>query len=268
VVSDVVIVQDLSVRESGPVDAPAIVFLHGVGNSGAMWRRHMQALSSYRCLAPDMPGHGESASIRWLSRADTADRVARIIEALPAGRAHVVGLSLGGSVALELLTRRADLLDHVIVDGCGALASLLAPLMKVGVGLVAPFIHSAVVGRLIARGIGVSDPAGVAALLEQFSHVDPGSFARAFADAQEVRVSEALIRAQNRTLLVAGERELAHVRRSNRQLGESMPHAESRMMPGEGHGWLGRASDVHVAMVRAWIEDQALPMELAPEAPA
>ena len=54
----------------------------------------------------------------------------------------------------------------------GALASPLAPLMKVGVGLVAPFIHSAVVGRLIARGIGVSDPAGVADLLEQFTHVD------------------------------------------------------------------------------------------------
>jgi pimeloyl-ACP methyl ester carboxylesterase len=263
-----VAVDELSVSRSGPVDAPVIVFLHGVGNSAAMWRRHMKALSEFRCLAPDMPGHGASASIRWVSRADTADRVAGIIEALPEGRAHVVGLSLGGSVALELLARRADLLDHVIVDGCSALASPLAPVMKVGVRLVAPFIRRPPVGRLIARGIGVSEPADVADLLDQFSQADPGSFGRAFADAQEVRVSEALIRAPNPTLLVAGEKELAHVRRSNRQLGESMPHAQSRMMPGEGHGWLGRAPDVHVAMVRAWVEDQALPTELAPEAAA
>ncbi len=200
----------------------------------------------------------------WVSRADTATRVSRLIETLPGDRAHVVGLSLGGSIAFELLARRPDLLDHVIIDGCAALPSPLVPPMKAGVRLVAPFIHTRLLGRLIAKGIGVTGEDAVD-LLDQFSHVDPGSFGRAFSDAQDVRVSEALIQAENPTLLVAGEKELAHVRRSNRQLAASMPHAEGRMMPGAGHGWLGRAAEVHIAMVRAWIEDGSLPLELVPE---
>ena len=63
----------------------------------------MDALPEFQCLAPDLPGHGRSAGITWASRRDAADRIIEVIEALPGRRAHVVGLSLGGSVALEIL---------------------------------------------------------------------------------------------------------------------------------------------------------------------
>ena len=84
------------------------MLLHGVGNNGSMWSDLMAALPDYHCLAPDLPGHGASRSLRWRRRADTAELVASLIEAeATGGRAHVVGLSLGGSVALELLATRS-----------------------------------------------------------------------------------------------------------------------------------------------------------------
>ena len=259
--------EGLWLRESGPPDAVSIVFLHGVGNTGAMWQRHMDALPTYHCLAPDLPGHGRSSAIRWSGRAETADLVGQIIEHQPAGRAHVVGLSLGGSIALELLEHRSALLDHCVVDGCAAVGSPLAPFMKLGVSLVSPFIRRPFVGNLVARGLGITDPAETADLVEQLGQADARSFRRAFSDAQEVRISESLVHVAVPTLLVAGEKELAHVRRSNRQLAELMPNAASLMMPSAGHGWLGVAPDIHVAMVRAWVEDRALPSELRPDRP-
>jgi pimeloyl-ACP methyl ester carboxylesterase len=113
---------EMHVRETGAPGSPAIVFLHGVGNSGGMWRRHMEELTDYHCLAPDLPGFGESNRLPWISRVGTTERVAQLIETRVSGRrAHVVGLSLGGSVVHTLLGGRPELLDRVVIDGCGAL---------------------------------------------------------------------------------------------------------------------------------------------------
>ena len=48
-------VTGLHVAESGTPGSPAIVFLHGVGNSGGMWASHMTDFTGYHCLAPDLP---------------------------------------------------------------------------------------------------------------------------------------------------------------------------------------------------------------------
>jgi pimeloyl-ACP methyl ester carboxylesterase len=193
--------------------------------------------------------------------------VAELIEQRASGsRAHLVGLSLGGSVALELLGTRPELLDHVIVDGCGALRSPLAGPMKAGVSAMSPFLRFAPVSRLVGRTFGVKPGDGLDDFVAQMQAVDPRSFRRAFADANDVSITAGLLAAPCRTLLVAGERELKHVRASNRLLAEHMPHADARMMPGANHGW-GPAQfpDLHRDMVAAWIEDRPLPAELLAE---
>lgn len=256
----------LTISESGSSGQPAIVFLHGVGNTGAMWRPHMAALADFHTLAVDLPGHGQSRRLRWATRARAAELVAQLIETrAPAGRASVVGLSLGGSVAYDLLARRPELLERVVIDGAGVVGTRLAPFFKLGVALVSPLVGRAFVGRIIARAVGLSDRAAIADFAAQLGQVDPRSFRRAFAQAQDVRLSEALLRAPCPTLLVAGERELAVVRGSNRLLADLMPHAKARMVPGAGHGWLAIAPELHIEMVRAWMTGRELPPALVPE---
>jgi pimeloyl-ACP methyl ester carboxylesterase len=260
-------VTSLAIREAGEVDLPAVVLLHGVGGNGSMWTDLMAGLPDYHCLAPDLPGHGHSRAIAWKSRAESARLIAELIEQRAAGgRAHVVGLSLGGSIALELLATRPDLLDHVIVDGCGVVRSPLTGPMKIGVSLISPFLRFAPVARLIGRAFGVRPGDGLNAFVAQMQAVDARSFRRAFADANDMRLTPPLLAAPCHTLLVAGERELKHVRASNRLLSERMPHAEARMMPGASHGW-GPAQfpEVHLRMVASWIGGRPVPAELIAE---
>ena len=81
------------VHESGTPGSPAVVFLHGAGASGRMWREHLAKLAGFHCLAPDLPGFGRSNQLPFLSRTVTADLVAELIATrVPARRAHVVGL--------------------------------------------------------------------------------------------------------------------------------------------------------------------------------
>ena len=258
----------LAVRESGVDGQSTVVMLHGVGNNGSMWSHLMASLPEYHCLAPDLPGHGDSRAFEWSSRIETARVVGDLIEARAIdGRAHVIGLSLGGSVALELLASRPELLDHVVVDGCAAMPSRAIRPMKIGVFAISPFLRFAPVARLVGRAFGVQPGGHLTTFVAQMRAVDPKSFRRAFADANDTRITPSLLAAPCPTLLVAGERELSHVRASNRLLAEQMPHGEARMVRGANHGW-GPAQypDLHRRMIVAWLGDQPLPEELVRDA--
>jgi pimeloyl-ACP methyl ester carboxylesterase len=63
----------LYLREAGPADAPALVFLHGLWLSSAMWQPQIERLShDYHCLAPDLPEHGQSTDIGLLTLENTS----------------------------------------------------------------------------------------------------------------------------------------------------------------------------------------------------
>lgn len=102
-------------------DASVVLLLHGVGASGWMWWRQTAALTDFHCLNVDLPGHGQSNREAWTSLADTADQVAALMRTLETqGRVHVVGLSLGGYVALTLLERHADAVERAVIGGVTA----------------------------------------------------------------------------------------------------------------------------------------------------
>lgn len=104
----------------GPIDGPPIVFVHGTRLSRSMWRPQMDALRDpYRVIALDLPGHGALAD-RPFTVASASDQVARVIEEAAGGRAVVVGLSLGGYVAMDLAARRPELVRGLVLSGATA----------------------------------------------------------------------------------------------------------------------------------------------------
>ena len=87
---------DLFVRESGPVGAPTIVFLHGAYTSGWFWEPVVERMQQYRCLVPDLPHYGKSFEQGPFEMGRAATAVAELIRSrVDTGRAHVVGLLLG-----------------------------------------------------------------------------------------------------------------------------------------------------------------------------
>ncbi len=81
-----------------------VVLLHGLGSSGEDWFFQQANFSkSFPVLTLDLRGHGRSSMVvGWPSLEDMAGDVAALLQALDFPRAHIVGLSLGGAVALQL----------------------------------------------------------------------------------------------------------------------------------------------------------------------
>lgn len=92
----------------GPPHGPAIVFVHGTRATRAFWAPQQARLGdAYRTIAIDLPGHGTRAGEPFTLDA-AADVVAEVIDREAGGRAVVVGLSLGGYVALALAARSPE----------------------------------------------------------------------------------------------------------------------------------------------------------------
>lgn len=86
-----------------PGGAP-VVLLHGLGSCGDDWPLQVQALNDRRSvLTVDLPGHGRSTAPRGRAHiAGFAQAVLRLLEARGEPPLHLVGLSLGGAVALQI----------------------------------------------------------------------------------------------------------------------------------------------------------------------
>ncbi len=99
---------ELSYTLSGGAGAPVVLFLHGFMGSSEDWRDTITALKGrYRCLAVDLPGHGDSLGLP--PEDYTLDGAARtlldLLDEIDVKRSALVGYSMGGRLALYLALR-------------------------------------------------------------------------------------------------------------------------------------------------------------------
>jgi len=94
----------LHTLDPNPTAKPAVLLIHGLEADGSSWTLQLPPLVQvgFRPLAPDMPGFERSpyAGRGW-NIPGMAARLAKLREDLGTGPAHVVGLSMGGTIAQQ-----------------------------------------------------------------------------------------------------------------------------------------------------------------------
>ena len=102
---------------AGPEDAPAIVFVHGAMMGRSVWWPQVTALSDrFRCITVDQPGHGTRREQAFTLEVAVAN-VLDAIEREAGGRAVLVGLSLGGYVAMTVAGRHPEMVRGLVIAG-------------------------------------------------------------------------------------------------------------------------------------------------------
>ena len=98
------------------VDPPVILWVHAFPLSGDMWKPQIEALSGYRHLVPDLPGFGLSPPVvDPLEMSYVADLLAAILDRVRVTKAIIVGLSMGGYIALAFAKRHPQRMKALIL---------------------------------------------------------------------------------------------------------------------------------------------------------
>lgn len=99
------------------VDPPTLLLIHGLGARWQVFAPLMRYLQEDCSLvACDLRGHGETdRTPGQYALADFSDDIIRFIEATAQGPIDIYGHSLGGWIAIEVASRRPDLVRSMII---------------------------------------------------------------------------------------------------------------------------------------------------------
>jgi 3-oxoadipate enol-lactonase len=222
---------------------PAIVLVHGHPFSRRMWRGQLDSLSDeFRVVAPDLPGYGESPTRgETVTPGILADTVVELMDAVDVHRATVVGLSLGGLVAMELGLRYPDRVAGVVLT-----ATTAAPLTPEEAamrrataaqlerhGMLDHALEMA--GRLFGAAAR-RDPALVLGILETMLTTSPAGAAAALRGRAERPPYDRLLgKLAVPALVLAGDEDSYSTAEITAQLVASLPDPEVRILQGIGH---------------------------------
>jgi pimeloyl-ACP methyl ester carboxylesterase len=251
----------LYTKESGTPGRPSIVFLHGVGAGSWMWQEQVAALVSFHCLNVDLPGHGQSNQIEWVSFADTAQRIAELIRSRATnGRSHIIGLSLGGYIGLVVMNNFRELIDRTIISGVTVEPMPNRVFLKPQVWLMS-LMKKPWFGKRQARSLGLS-PAMQADYVENLSAMSMQAYDRIMQEASEFNLPTSLREVEIPTLAVAGGNETEIIKQAVHTLAATLPNAQGAFAPGLGHGWNVEDPGLFNAMAQAWLTSTPLPPRL------
>jgi pimeloyl-ACP methyl ester carboxylesterase len=111
----------LHVEETGA--GPPILFIHEFAGDARSWGPQVDHFSgAYRCVTYNARGYPPSEVPEEpgrYSQARAVDDARDVLRARGVGRAHVVGLSMGGFCALHLGIRYPELVSSLVIAGCG-----------------------------------------------------------------------------------------------------------------------------------------------------
>lgn len=104
----------------GPEKAPLVVLTHGATIDHRTWNPQLKALEeNYRILLWDVRGHGQSQPIGDdFTIALAADDLLAILDKVKVKKAALVGQSMGGNIAQELVFRHPDRVSAMFLLGC------------------------------------------------------------------------------------------------------------------------------------------------------
>ena len=219
---------------------PPMLLLHGLGGSHDDWRRQFDVFARrYRVIAPDLRGFGDSERREPFTVQQYARDAAALIVALGAGRAHVVGLSMGGAVAIELALSAPDRVAGLVLANTAPnfeLRDWERRYMGFSRFLLALLFGVGGVARLFARAVfpAPHQERLRQRLMERASHTSRWVYMASLRSLIRWDAEDRLSKVRAPTLVVGGEHDYTDIH-EKRRWAAKIPGAQVAMLPGSRH---------------------------------
>jgi pimeloyl-ACP methyl ester carboxylesterase len=264
--SEIGVNMNMFFKETGKNSKETIIFLHGGALAGWMWDEQLNAFKDYHCIVPDLPVHGHSSEMKSFTINNTAERIIEIIrEHGHNGRAHVVGISIGGQIILQILSMNPEVVDHALISGT----------------LIRKIPYNDELLKLIDHAIKVYEPVKdteffIKANMRTYNmpkrffrkfkestlHIKNDSLERVIKENMLFKLPDGLENMERPVLVLAGEKDYMIIKESARDLNHVLPQSKGYIVPKVGHVWNLEAPQLFNRILRRWIDDKGLNEDL------
>lgn len=238
---------------------PTLLLLHGIGSSATAWSKQMQRLGEdFTCLAPDLPGYGESPD----AAGPGLDRiVAEVGDVLDGQPAHVLGVSFGALTALALAHKRPGLVASLVLADAtlgraGTPAEERQRWLRNREGLANDLATRSVerAGEIAGRHAG---PAVIQEIALHMRRARPSGYMAVARAIAETDARPWLTGIGQPTLLLCGEDDRVTGMAVSQILLEQLPNARLLVIPGAGHAPHIEQADRFAQAVREFLRSDA-----------
>jgi pimeloyl-ACP methyl ester carboxylesterase len=220
-------------------EGPPLLLLHGMGSSSADWLPIAPELeANYHLLLVDMRGHGQSslATNGDYAISSMAADVGIVLDAFGIEQTHLLGLSLGGCVALQFVVDNPGRTKRLV------LVNTFARLRSTGMGglrsrLTRLYAAARDMDRLawyVASSL-FDNPEYQRITYQRMRHNDLGAIRRTMIAILRFNVLKQLHRIQSPTLVMVGDRDKTVPRRCAVDMMARLPNAQMRVISDAGH---------------------------------
>src|SRR3954468_5259683 len=236
---------------------PPVVLIHGMVNSSRHWEGVARRLADrYTVIAPDLIGHGDSATPRGdYSLGAHAAAIRDLLAVIGIERATIVGHSLGGGVAMQFFYQFPQRTERLGLISSGGLGHQVSPMLRgaalPGVqNLIAIGAHPKVLNALWAAGErmrerGNSKGVYLQAIARALRPLEQPGARTAFVHTLRsvIDIHGQRVSARDRlyllerfpTLIVWGERDRTIPLKHGRETQHAVPHARFETLPKAAH---------------------------------
>jgi pimeloyl-ACP methyl ester carboxylesterase len=229
---------------------PVVMFIHGAGQDHTNWQLPARwfAWHGHAVLAVDLPGHGRSEGPALATVPEMAGWIGRLLAAVGAETAALVGHSLGGAIALEAAAALAGRVHRLALLATAPALPVNEQLLRAArddpreahrlittwaLGADAKLGGNAVPGLWLTNAnLALLAGNGPGVLYADF--IACNAWASGPAAARRLRCP---------TLIVMGAKDVMTPPRAGRQLAEQIAGARSVTIPNCGHSLMAEAPD-------------------------
>lgn len=235
---------------------PTLLLLHGIGSSATAWSKQMERLGGdFTCLAPDLPGYGESPDATGSGLDAIVAEVADVLNGQPA---HVLGVSFGALVALALARTQPNLVTTLVLADA-TLGRAHLPLkerenwLRSREGLANDLATRSVerAGEIAGRQ---ATPAVIEEIALHMRRARPSGYMTVARAIVETDARSWLGGVGHPTLLLCGEDDRVTGMDVSRTLLAQLPNASLLVIPGAGHAPHIEQADCFAQAVRDFLQ--------------
>lgn len=257
---------NLHIKETGKENPETILFLHEDNMAGWMWDEQVKAFQDYHCIVPDLPEHGGSHDSVPFTIEDAARMIIDIIRNKAHNdKAHLVGISMGAQVILQILSTTPEVVDHALISG--ALVNT-SPHNETFLKLLDYLIKKYIPVKNDNLSIGsyirsYNIPKGLSKKFKESTYViQPDSAERIIREKILFEMPSNLENVEVPVLIIAGEKEYKVIKESLWDLVNIFTNSKAYFAPGVGHMWNIENPELFNRVLRSWIQDEELTTEL------